>query len=414
MLRQRAPLLRALTDQTIGLLWGGLALSAVGDQLFTVVLNWVAVGTLGAAAGYLAVLQAAIASATVLLSGRWVDLIGQTRVMIGADLVRAMVLAVTIVAWLSLGKPPAWSLALCVVVLALGASVFRPAMQSSLPVLAQDASMLPAANALLDTTDRLARLVGPGLVGLTSAVVPLVHFFTIDLASFLASASVVAFVSRRIKVPPASTRRREPILEGVVRGFRAVRRQPLLWFVLMRSGVLNGAWYAAFFLALPLVIQEQGIGGLSAYGLVISCYGCTNVLSTLVVGNRALPRQPWLSVFGGNMVVGTGTLALGLVALLSPSCWMLAGFGAAAGLTAIGGPMQDIIVATLRQTELPRQDLPAAVRAFMLMNNAGLLVTMAVVPGIVHWIGAGATIVGCGLVYLGAASMGLAKFARPG
>jgi len=50
---------RALTLPAVALLWGGLATSSVGDQLFTVVLNWVAVERLGTAAGYLSARVAA-------------------------------------------------------------------------------------------------------------------------------------------------------------------------------------------------------------------------------------------------------------------------------------------------------------------------------------------------------------------
>jgi hypothetical protein len=46
-------LLRPLRDAPIALLWGGLATSAVGDQLYAVVLSWIAVAVFGAAAGYL-------------------------------------------------------------------------------------------------------------------------------------------------------------------------------------------------------------------------------------------------------------------------------------------------------------------------------------------------------------------------
>ena len=62
-------LLRPLRDVPIALLWGGLATSAVGDQLYAVVLSWIAVAAFGAAAGYLTALQAAI----VLLTGMRVE-----------------------------------------------------------------------------------------------------------------------------------------------------------------------------------------------------------------------------------------------------------------------------------------------------------------------------------------------------
>ena len=98
-------LLRPLRDPALALLWGGLAASAVGDQLFAVVLAWIAVGVLGTAAGYLTAMQAAVVLTTALLGGRWADRRGHRRLMIAADLGRATVLAGLIAAWLLTGTP---------------------------------------------------------------------------------------------------------------------------------------------------------------------------------------------------------------------------------------------------------------------------------------------------------------------
>ena len=83
------------------------------------------------------------------------------------------------------------------------------------------------------------------------------------------------------------------------------------------SGPINGLWIAAFSLALPLLIERAGITGpggtgLGAYGLVISAYGCTNLLSTLAVGSRPIPSHPGRLMFAGTVVTGLGTAALAL------------------------------------------------------------------------------------------------------
>ena len=377
-------------------------------------LSWVAVGIFGTAAGYLSVLQAGVLVVATLLAGGWADRRGQMGVMIGADLARAACLLVAVAAWLAAGRPPGWSLVACVLVLAGGMALFRPALQASLPHLARDPALLPAANALLDTTDRLARLLGPGLVGLTASLLPLVHFVTLDAVSFAVSAAAVAAIARwrpATPVPP----RRETGLSAVLRGFAAVRRHRLLFFVLCVSGVINGAWQAAYFLGLPLMIAHGGVTGpggtgLAAYGLVISAYGSTNLLGTLVVGNRAMPRHPAGLIFAGNCLGGLGVLLLGAAGLLLAPAWQLPAFCAAAAIGAVGGPMQDIMVATLRQTELPRADIAAAVRAFILVNNLGLLLTLAIAPSLFDAIGVAPAMLLCGAAYAGAGVAGLWRF----
>jgi hypothetical protein len=407
-------LLRPLADPALALLWAGLATSALGDQLFAVVLTWVAVGLFGTAAGYLSALAAGVLVTTTLLAGSWADRRAQMGVMIGADLARAMALLLMVAAWLAIGRPPAMGLVSCVVVLAGGAALFRPALQSSLPDLAQDAALLPAANALLDTTERIARLLSPALIGLTAALIPLVHFVTLDGATFLLSAAAVATIAR-LRPAPALPPRRESPLAAVRRGFAAVRGHRLLFFNLCFTGVISGAWSAAYFLGLPLMIAHAAVAGpggtgLAAYGLVISAYGSTNLLGTLVVGNRAMPRHPARLIFAGNCLGGLGVLLLGATGLVVPPAWCLPAFCAAAAIGAAGGPMQDIMVATLRQTELPRADIAAAVRAFIVVNNLGMLATLAVAPSLFDAIGVAPSVLLCGAAYVGVGVTGLVRF----
>jgi DHA3 family macrolide efflux protein-like MFS transporter len=64
IIRNKVPPMRIfhpLRRLPVALLWGGLCLSALGDQLYAVALIWIAVGVLGANAGYLGALQALVA-----------------------------------------------------------------------------------------------------------------------------------------------------------------------------------------------------------------------------------------------------------------------------------------------------------------------------------------------------------------
>jgi hypothetical protein len=135
-------------------------------------------------------------------------------------------------------------------------------------------------------------------------------------------------------------------------------------------------------------------------------------LTTLVVGSRGLARTPARMIFGGNCFGGIGIVLLGLAGLLAPPAWRLPAFIGAAAVTAIGGPLQDITVATLRQTVLPRHDLPAAVRAFMVMNNGGALVALLAAPRVFDTIGVAAAVVLCGAITLAVAATGWWRFAR--
>ena len=116
-------------------------------------------------------------------------------------------------------------------------------------------------------------------------------------------------------------------------------------------------------------------------------------------------------MFGGTMIGGLGIVLLGLAAAapLGPAV-LLALFAAFAALTAIGGPMKDIPLAVLRQTELPRRDLPAAMRAFLVSANAGLLAAMLVAPLAFETLGVPLTLLVCGATNLAIGVLGVWKF----
>lgn len=402
------PLLRPLAHRPTALLWAGLAGAAVGDELFRVVLGYVAVRTLGPEAGYLAVAQAAATLATLLLGARALDRAAPLRVMLGADLLRAAALAGLALAWLAFGAPPAWALFATIVALGAGLAAFRPAMQAALPVLAGDRAMLPAANALMDTTERLARLAGPGLLVLAAAVMAEVHFVTVNMATFLLSALAVLLIARTRAVPAAGTGG-ESLLDAALRGVRAVRRHALLGFMLAVVGLQNGVWIAVYYLALPLHLERSfGTAGLPAFGTVIAAYGVGNLAGTLVLGNLGLPARPARRVFLGILLFGAATMAMA-GAMLLPAGWQVAGIALAAAVAAIGGPMQDIVVATLRQTDLAREDVAAAVRAHMVSVQLGTVVAMLAAPALVAALGPAWIALAGGATYV---AIALAGFLR--
>ncbi len=393
-----------LRSARVALLWGGLSFSALGDQLYTVALTWIAVGVFGRNAGYLSALQAFAVLLAVLGIGRWADRWDQLRSMIGADLARAAVLAAAVAVWLATGGPGAALLIGIIIVLAIGQAVFQPALQAVLSSLVSDADLLPAANGLLDATDRSARLFGPGLVALLAGIVPLVHFLTLDALSFLISAVAILLISR-LRPGQSLTRHAErgTVWYSIGRGVRAMMAHPLLGYFLAVAGLLNGLWYAVFFLGLPLMIAHAAGGadgtGLGAYGLVLSAYGCTNLAATVFFGSRLLPARPQFQMFGGNILVGVGLALLALASLL-PAGWLLPGFAAAAGLGAIGGPMKDIPLAVLRQTRLQPNDMAPAMRAYMAAGSAGTLLAMLLMPGVIALAGVVPVVIACGLIYV--------------
>lgn len=85
--------------------------------------------------------------------------------------------------------------------------------------------------------------------------------------------------------------------------------------------------------------------GVGTYGLIVGAYSAGNVLSNLLVGSLAIRRHAAM-YFAGKVVLGGGFLLLA-----GAQTQEIAMLGAARA--AVGGPMGDIPLLVVMQTELP-------------------------------------------------------------
>ena len=384
-------LLQPLRHRAVALLWSGLALSAVGDQLYAVALAWIAVGVLGAGAGYLTALQSACILLSVLFAGRWLDRWDHRRVLATGYLIEAATLTLVVAAWTGTGTASPTLLVLTVVILSVGVGVSRPAVQAILPDLLPDHAQLPAANALIDSTERIARLAGPLIVGALAGVLPEQHFLTLDALSFVAAAIATLLFPvgvEHARVPAAHA------FDGMLRGFAAVRRDPLLKDCWSVAGIANGTWIVTFYLCVPLAIDRAGVSGLGgsglgAFGLVIACYGVANFAALLVVGNREMPPRPERQIIAARVVMMAGMVIVALASWLAPPDLLLPGFMLGAFVSAPAGPMTDVPLAYMRQTRTGPGGVAPAVRAFIANNQVGSIVGLLAAPALIRWLGIG-------------------------
>lgn len=398
-------LLQPLRHRSMALLWSGLALSAVGDQLYAVALTWIAVGVLGAGAGYLTALQSACILLSVLFAGRWFDHWDQRRTLIADYLTEAATLALVVLTWMATGAASPVLLILAVIVLSIGIGISRPAVQAILPELLPDHGQLPAANALIDSTARIARLAGPLIVGVLAGTLPEKHFLTLDALSFVAAAIAALLLPAGAKSAwsPASG-----AFDAILRGFSAIRRDALLQDCWNVAGIANGTWMVTFYLCVPLAIERAGVtgfggSGLGAFGLVMACYGVTNFAALLVVGNREMPPRPERQIIAAIVVMSAGMTVVALAAWLAPPRLLLPGFMLGALISAPAGSMMDVPIAFMRQTRTGHGGVTPAVRAFIAQNQVGNIVGLLAAPTLIRWSGAGSVAGLCAALTAGAA-----------
>jgi Na+/melibiose symporter-like transporter len=261
-----------------------------------------------------------------------------------------------------------------VVAAALGAldSLFNPALQASLPALAPDPPRLQRLNAALNVNHRIALVVGPTLTGALLTYVPIERFFGVDAVSFALSALMILALGRAYAWRPRATER-APGLRGVaseiVDALRLVRAHQSLSWAIAALALCNVTW-GALVVGVPLFARDVLHGGPETYGYLMGAYGVGNVLSNIGLASLTVRRRA-LVLFSGGVVFAVGCAAL----VCAPS------LGAAmllAALAALGGPMTDLMLLLIVQTDFPADRIGKVWSFRGLVAQVGIGVGLAV------------------------------------
>jgi DHA3 family macrolide efflux protein-like MFS transporter len=385
-------MLKALKNRSITLLWLGQVGSSIGDEIYRVAFIWLAVDLVGSDTGYLASLQIFAVLLFTIVGGKWADRWSPYRTMIGVDLIRAVITLTPVVLFYTNHQSFSALVISSIFLAGLGA-FFEPAMQATLPLISRDTQTLKAANGLMSTTLRLARVMGPALIGILSAFFATVHFFTINAATYLLSAWSVFGIRKSIPaqehVPEAE---QGNFLKIFLAAFDALRKKPAVFQTLIAKSVTGGAWGLVYGLGMALLVHEIAPKDVKAFGLIMGSYGIGNIISAVLIGNMER-KHPERMVYIGLAWLGVCFLGVGIAQ--SFPLLMLA-----TALTAIGGPLNDIPFVDLVQAQFPLRDLPKIFRLRMTMENLSTFVFMFLSPLLFRAFPIRSVIVGCGFFIL--------------
>jgi MFS transporter, DHA3 family, macrolide efflux protein len=334
--------LALLRRPAFALLWGGELVSFLGDEVFFIAITlWVFTLTKSAAllgvslaAGYAG--QAAFGA----IAGVVADRVDRRMVVIGSDVGRAL-----IVAALPFVLPRSLVAAFALLaLLSIGSSFFRAAVEALLPSIAARHE-LPTANALFQTTERIAEVAG-GVLG--AAAVLALGYSTVmfaEAASFFASAGCV------LLMPLAwgaglGLRRHTSMRMDLAAGLRYMWRRPFhRYFALL---IIPGYLTLAFdTLKAPMVVNTAHLTA-TAYGVVNSALGAGRLVTAMALAG--LSRRwatPTLAV-AAYVLGGCG------IAIFAATPWY-AGLVAGAFVYAVGNMLSRIINLTLVMQITPQR-----------------------------------------------------------
>lgn len=407
----RLGVLGALRIPHLAKLWASQVFSAMGDHLYTIAVAWLAAEAVGNRAGLVVGAGAASALAFGLLGGVYADRWDRRKTMVAVDLLRAAAVTTVPVA-AHLGDLSMWHLGAVAAVIAGLDAFFDPALVASLPALVgDDPGTLRAANALMDGTRRLARVFAPSLAGLLVAALPIAHFFTLDALSFGISAAAILSLGGRFRWKPsqpegAAVAGTRGVLAEIVGALRVVGASRVLVWAFVGAGLVGAAFGAVITVGAALLASRAFGGSVGAYGLIVGAYGLGNVLANLVVGSATV-RRPAVTLFLGMVLLGAGFLVLSG----APAAWIAM---AGAAVAAVGGSMRTLVLLTMIQGDLPRDQVGKAYGLHETVHNACNALGLVLTGPLFALLGLRTGMASLALPVLAIGAAGLIRFGRGG
>ena len=297
--------------------WIGEGVSFLGNEVTELALPLTAVLVLGASATEMGVLTAAAFLPYLLfglLAGVWVDRMRRRPILVALDLVSAAaVLTVPLAAWTGLLGIEL----LYVVAFVLGSTVvvFMVAYQSFVPTLVGRDAIIEA-NAVLEATNSVALVAGPGLGGLLVQLVGAPFALLADGVSFLFSATLVGSI-RVAEPPPLSHGERASVADEIRAGVRYVASAPAL-AALARGGAVHN-FFSRMMEALFVLFATRRLGlDAATIGLVVAAAGPGAFVGSVLASRASRVLGLGTAVWSMQALTGIARLSVPATLLVGP------------------------------------------------------------------------------------------------
>ena len=309
------------TNADVRRLWGGTVVSLFGDWFNTLALYRLVLDLTGsetALGGVFLTKMIPLALASP-IAGVLADRLDRRRLMIGADLVRA----VLVLGFLFVDEAAdLWLLYLLAASQIAVSAAFTPAKNAVLPVITKRGELLTA-NALLSATWSVMLAVGAAAGGPAVDAFGTDVVFWLDAATYLVSAAFIARIRLPERVP-------EAVSGGIVRaglrqivdGWRYLRARPEVGRISLAKatwGVGGGGLVLVLALLGDQLFPSAGTTGI---GLLFAARGLGTGLGPVIARSAFRDARRWPAVLGG-CVIASGVGYAG-VALAGDARWAVA------------------------------------------------------------------------------------------
>ncbi len=317
------PPLRALFGQRdFLLLWGGEAISLLGDQFYMIALPWMMLQLTGDAFAMGAVLAlGGIPRALfMLVGGAITDRFSPRLTMLVSNLWRMLLIGLMALLIFS-NSLQIWMIYVLALLLGLGDAIFFPAQSAIVPRIVDRAQLGPA-NAIVQATAQISLFVGPVIAGSVIALLStagesldmraMSFAFGIDTLTFVVS--VLTLWLMRPQPHSVGSSSSSGLIQSIREGLVTVGRDVKLRTIFLIIAASNLLVVGPIGVGIPVLADTRFPEGAAAFGIIMSAYGGGSLLGTLLSG--ILPRPP-ARILGSILFVlfsssGFGVALIGL------------------------------------------------------------------------------------------------------
>ena len=343
--RSRPDLFSILRNRNFALLWGGQAVSQIGDGLFNIAMMWLVLQLTGSALamGTTVILSQLPRLAFQLIGGVSVDRYDRRALMLISDAIRGIVMFIfaLLVATNQIQLTHIYILS---VIFGIVGAFFLPAMYALVPNLVTKESLVPA-NSLMSLTQQASQIIGPALGGVLIAV-PAFGIAGVSVLNALSfGVGVIGVLMMRLPAHLNGARQTTGSFWHNLRdGFRYLLQFRALVIIMLLAMVLNFA-FAPISVVMPIFVKNiMGIGS-EGFGLVMSTFAAGMVIGSLGVGMRAPRSHRGIIAFLLTTLQGAILAVMGLIPIFVITCALSIAMGISNGIinTLLGATIQGMI-----------------------------------------------------------------------
>ncbi len=363
-------------------LWSAQAISAFGSRITRTALPIIAIAALHEPETSVALLSSVYLAPGVILAlfaGGVVDRNRKRRILIAADLFRAVCVASITLAWW-LGVLAMWQLIAVGALVGAASALFTIADVAYLPTLVGK-RQLAEGNAKIEATEAVAEITGPASAGILIGALGGPLAVILDAASYVWSAARLGAIQAQEpppQPPPSAESSTWQSERDLRTGMRAVFGHPHVRPVVLTLVVwsITGGFFTALY---PLFcFRTLGLSA-TTFGIIVAIGGVGSLAGAML--SRRLVRSIGL----GNTLIASATISLAgglLIPLAGGSTTRTLLFLGAHQLISdcfsVAFVLQSV---TLRQTVLPK-DILGRANAAVHVCTAGLVPIVAILAGV--------------------------------